>query len=154
MRTRQQARNARAVPTRKVLRYCHSPPLPSHHQERASEAGNLQKKLRRRAVSTYAVVFSACLFLHSGLIRLYGDTCGLSLHNIHRLLTVGSPWCHGLNWACWATGQVVERGWYHAVGLGVCTVLEALSSESHAQETEACARDKSARSMMRGPTFF
>ena len=160
MRTRQQARNACAVPTQsKVLRYCQMPPLPSHGQKRALQAANRPSILRCRAVAAFIMIFFSSLICHTGLIRLYGDTCGLNWHSIHRLLTVRSPWCSGLNWACWATGEIVERGWYHSIGLGIYALVETLNSvvlahrpqdqETKIKAGQAAQRYECAKSMPR-----
>lgn len=67
----------------------------------------------------YTCVIAACVFGGGGLIRLYGETCGLSLFDpkswISSIILVGSPWCRGLNWLGYVTTSVIENVWYHMI---------------------------------------
>jgi hypothetical protein len=78
----------------------------------------------------YTAIIFACVFGGGGIIRLYGDTCGLSLMDpgswARSMLLIGSPWCRGLNWLGYVTTSVVENIWYHMIANGItwiCTTL-------------------------------
>ena len=78
----------------------------------------------------YTAILIVCMFGGGGIIRLYGDTCGLSLMDPsswgRSMVLIGSPWCRGLNWLGYVSTSVVENIWYHMLAnvvTWVCTTL-------------------------------
>ena len=67
----------------------------------------------------YSLVLVVCVFFGGSIIRLYGDTCGLSLMDpsswYSSMILIGSPWCRGLNWLGYISTTVLENIWYHAL---------------------------------------
>lgn len=67
----------------------------------------------------YSLVLLVCVFGGGSIIRLYGDSCGLSLMDpsswFSSMIMIGSPWCRGLNWLGYISTTVVENIWYHAL---------------------------------------
>ena len=60
------------------------------------------------------IIFLSCI-----LIRIYGNTCGISILYpsswLSSFLLVGSPYCRGLNWATNLTSGIVENLWFHLI---------------------------------------
>ena len=67
----------------------------------------------------YTLVLLVCMFGGGSIIRVYGDTCGLSLLDpgswFTSMVMIGSPWCRGLNWLGYISTTVVENIWYHVL---------------------------------------
>jgi hypothetical protein len=68
-----------------------------------------------------AVAFGSCA------IRLYGDTCGVSIFEprtwARPFIVMGSSWCKSLHWIAYSSTYLVEHMWMHLVGLAAsCTV--------------------------------
>ena len=116
-----------AVPAQatRVLRLRMRPPAPAL---RPRQAARHRQWLRWNVVSVYTCMLLSTVVGHSMLIRVYGETCGISLRNLMRLVTVGSPWCSGLHWMCQVTGELAGRVWYHIIGVCMYAALAALRS--------------------------
>ena len=71
------------------------------------------------AATLYSLVLLGCVFGGGSIIRIYGDTCGLSLFDpgswFTSMVLIGSPWCRGLNWVGYVSTTIVENIWYHAL---------------------------------------
>jgi hypothetical protein len=67
----------------------------------------------------YSLILLLSVFGGGGIIRIYGDTCGISLFDPgdwgRVFILMGSPWCRGLNWLGYATTSIVENIWYHTI---------------------------------------
>ena len=72
----------------------------------------------------YALMIFLAVFGGGGMIRMYGETCGLSPTDpstwFRSFMLIGSPWCRFLNWGGHLSSGVMEYIWYHmgAVMLG------------------------------------
>merc|ERR1712224_549109 len=60
----------------------------------------------------HVLVLLGAILGGGSLIRLYGDTCGLSLLDsstwFRAFVTIGGPWCKRLNWVIHLTTRIVE----------------------------------------------
>ena len=78
----------------------------------------------------YTAILFACVFGGGGVIRLYGDTCGLSLLSpstwASSLVLIGSPWCRGLNWVGYVSTTIVENIWYHIIANALTWVCSSI----------------------------
>ena len=73
--------------------------------------------LFKRTYFIYLLILFLGLFGGGSIIRLYGETCGLTIFDINSwgssMMLIGSPWCHGLNWLGHMSTKIVENIWYH-----------------------------------------
>lgn len=71
----------------------------------------------RGTLSLYTLIVLASVFGGGSLIRLYGETCGLSLLSpgtwFQSFVLIGSPWCRTLNWLGHMATMVMEYIWFH-----------------------------------------
>ena len=79
--------------------------------------------IMNKTIITYVIFVMGCIFGGGSVIRLYGNTCGLSLFDPSGWFTstvlMGSPWCRGLNWVGFIVSSVVENIWYHLIASSV-----------------------------------
>ena len=65
----------------------------------------------------YLLILFIGIFGGGSIIRLYGNTCGLTIFDISSwgssMMLIGSPWCHGLNWLGHMSTKIVENIWSH-----------------------------------------
>lgn len=82
---------------------------------------------------TYILVLLGAVFGGGSLIRLYGNTCGLSLIEpsfwLRASITIGSPWCKLLNWVGYVTTSIVEHLWFHLFGIIMTSFVAFLPSK-------------------------
>ena len=72
------------------------------------------------------ITFIVCIIFGGGsIIRLYGNTCGISILDpgswFSATVLMGSPWCRGLNWMSYIVSNIIENIWYH--GIASCVGL-------------------------------
>ena len=83
--------------------------------------------LLKRSWSMYVLVLLGSVFGGGSLIRLYGNTCGLSLLDPYSwfgaIISIGSPWCRALNWVGYMTTSIVEHLWFHLFGMLITGLL-------------------------------
>ena len=86
----------------------------------------------KNSVTIYLLVLLGSIFGGGSLIRFYGQTCGLNLFDWTTwgtaFITIGSPYCKGLNWICYTTTSIVEHLWLHLLGLLVTSIVAYLPS--------------------------
>ena len=79
------------------------------------------QRILKTSWMTYVLVLLGAVFGGGSLIRLYGNTCGLSIIEpsswLRASITIGSPWCKLLNWAGYVTTNIVEHLWFHLIGI-------------------------------------
>ena len=82
---------------------------------------------------TYVLVLLGAVFGGGSLIRLYGNTCGLSIIEpsswLRASITIGSPWCKLLNWVGYVTTNIVEHLWFHLFGIMMTSFVTFLPSK-------------------------
>ena len=75
----------------------------------------------------YIVVLVGAIFGGGTVIRIYGNTCGLSLLEPSSWFTaavaIGSPWCKALNWMAYVATSIVEHLWFHLFGIVVTSFI-------------------------------
>ena len=71
----------------------------------------------------YITVLVGAILGGGTIIRIYGNTCGLSLLDpsswLMAAVTIGSPWCKALNWMGYMATSIVEHLWFHLFGIVV-----------------------------------
>lgn len=84
----------------------------------------------KTSAMTYAMVMVFAILGGGSLIRLYGESCGLSLFDpstwLRAIITIGSPWCKALNWVGYMTTSIVEHLWLHTFGLLITALVAYL----------------------------
>ena len=79
------------------------------------------QRILKTSWMTYVLVLLGAVFGGGSLIRLYGNTCGLSIIEpsswLRASITIGSPWCKLLNWVGYVTTSIVEHLWFHLFGI-------------------------------------
>ena len=87
-------------------------------------------------ILTYTAFILSCIFGGGSIIRLYGDTCGLSILNpsswFGSAVLMGSPWCRGLNWMGFIVSSVIENIWYHLIAsfIGIVYSFSGVNAKS------------------------
>ena len=87
--------------------------------------------VRTAAFAHGATLISAVMF-GSCAIRLYGDTCGVSIFEprtwARPFIVMGSSWCKSLHWLAYSSTYLVEHMWINLAGLfASCTVCRVSS---------------------------
>lgn len=76
-------------------------------------------KLFKTTYFVYILILFLAVFGGGSIIKLYGDTCGLSIFQptswLSSMILIGSPWCKGLNWLGHISTNIIENIWYHLV---------------------------------------
>lgn len=94
----------------------------------AKKAANLfYCNVLKTSAMAYVMVLILAILGGGSIIRLYGETCGLSLLDpstwLRATITIGSPWCKALNWFGYMATSIVEHLWFHIFGLFITTFL-------------------------------
>lgn len=78
----------------------------------------------------YLLTIIGCLFLSGSIIRIYGETCGITLSKpttwISTFLLMGSPYCKILNYIGHISGSIMENLWIHIISSIVSKILLVL----------------------------
>ena len=84
-----------------------------------TEQTKSQNNKKKTYIKYSLMVHLFIIFLSCILIRIYGNTCGISILYpsswLSSFLLVGSPYCRGLNWATNLTSGIVENLWFHLI---------------------------------------
>ena len=122
---------------------CSSPDKPEQETFEFSSfshkfADSFHTKILKSSAMTYAFVLIVAILGGGSIIRLYGDTCGLSIMNpsswLRATVTIGSPWCKALNWAGYMTTCIVEHMWFHLFGLMTTTFIAYVPGKFQSRE--------------------
>ena len=85
------------------------------------------QRILKTSWMTYVLVLLGAVFGGGSLIRLYGNTCGLSIIDpsswLRASITIGSPWCKLLNWVGYVTTSIVEHLWFHLFGIILTSIV-------------------------------
>lgn len=69
--------------------------------------------------AVYFLTVIGCLFFSGSIIRIYGETCGISIYKPSTWFTtialMGSPYCRMLNYIGQISGSVMEHFWIHMI---------------------------------------
>lgn len=88
---------------------------------------------------TYALVLIVAILGGGSIIRLYGETCGISLLDpstwLRGIFIIGSPWCKALNWGGYMATSIVEHLWFHLFGVFVTTFLSYVPGKFQNRDT-------------------
>ena len=91
------------------------------------------QRILKTSWMTYVLVLLGAVFGGGSLIRLYGNTCGLSIIEpsswLRAFITIGSPWCKLLNWVGYVTTNIVEHLWFHLFGIMMTSFVTFLPSK-------------------------
>lgn len=91
------------------------------------------QRILKTSWMTYVLVLLGAVFGGGSLIRLYGNTCGLSIIEpsswLRASITIGSPWCKLLNWVGYVTTNIVEHLWFHLFGIMMTSFVTFLPSK-------------------------
>ena len=72
-------------------------------------------------LAMYTILLVVIIFGGGSLIRLYGNVCGLSILNpsswANSMMLMGSPVCRCMNWAVYASMQIMDYIWLHMAAL-------------------------------------
>ena len=72
-----------------------------------------------KTIMLYVTFIVGIIFGGGSIIRLYGNTCGLSILDpgswFRSTILMASPWCRGLNWMSYIVSSVIENIWYHGI---------------------------------------
>ena len=79
--------------------------------------------LVKGGLTMYTILLIGVVFGGGSLIRLYGNVCGLSIMEpytwANSMMLMGSPVCRCMNWAVYASMQIMEYIWLHMAALVV-----------------------------------
>ncbi len=91
------------------------------------------QRILKTSWMTYVLVLLGAVFGGGSLIRLYGNTCGLSIIDpsswLRASITIGSPWCKLLNWVGYVTTSIVEHLWFHLFGIILTSFVSFLPNK-------------------------
>ena len=111
----------------------------------------------QKSLFVYSLILLLSIFGGGSIVRLYGDTCGISLLDPSSwgssFILMGSPWCRGLNWLGYVSTTVVENIWYHTIANIVGYMLLHLPSTIGENVSSKMCTDNS-RNMERGKLDF
>lgn len=101
-------------------------------------ADSFHTKIFKTSAITYAFVMMIAILGGGSIIRLYGETCGLSIMEpsswLRATVTIGSPWCKALNWAGYMTTCIVEHMWFHLFGVITTTFIAYVPGKFQSRE--------------------
>ena len=88
-----------------------------HVSNNFRQLATMFQNIFRGTLSLYTLIVLASVFGGGSLIRLYGETCGLSILSpgtwFQSFVLIGSPWCRTLNWLGHMATMVMEYIWFH-----------------------------------------